>query len=389
MWARARGVARSEDEPTRSRAADCVLVALTEAAVSRRDPAHARIADTLAADGRAGLVAARAYLVHARNSDDAYGVAAHPGAAVVPAALAEAEASGASGETLLTATVAGYEVACTLADVFLPRAAERGWRITSVVAPMAAAATLASVRELADGDAVSALRIAAGTIGGALETVSGRGDDWRAQPALAAVEGVLAARAAAAGLAGTTGILEGPQGPFELVCGGPWPGWPEPSRPRIHGATFKRHQGAMYAQAIFDALERLPELAGSVDVELRVPLFAIGYSERSASNDRAPASLAGVTAAALAETHPSARIGSFCARGDDAVGRLGAAVTAGLADGRSFTANGDGDTSWWSATDVDEVCRARLGGDALVTAVRGLDNGGTVAAVLDAWRASV
>jgi hypothetical protein len=389
LWERARAVAHSADEGTRHRGADCVLVALTEAVVSRRDPAHARIARALAEDGRIGEIAAQAYLVHARNSDDAYAVAAHPGGIIVPAAIVEGADGAAAGAALLTATVAGYEVACTLADVFLPAAAERGWRISSVVAPMAAAATLASLWQLDDDDAISALRIAAAAIGGALETVSGRGDDFRVQPALAAVPGVLAARAAVAGVAGTTGILEGPQGPFALVCGGPWPGWPARERPGIHGVAFKRYEGAMYAQAIFGALEQLPLLAGDIDVRLRVPTFAAGYSGRSAANDRAPSSLAGITADAVAALHPSARVTAFSVTADDTVGQLGAAVSVTLADSTSVAAHGDGDTSGWSSADVDALCRARLGDNRLVAAVRALDDGGRVDAVVEAWRDAV
>ena len=362
-----------------------MLVALTEAAVSGRDRAHARIAAALADDGRAGRIAGQAYLVHARNSDDAYAVASHPGSAVVPVALDEASARGAGGGELLASVVAGYETACLLADVFLPRAAERGWRITSVIAPVAAAATLASFG-LDEPEAVSALRIAAATIGGPLETVSGRGEDFRAQPAFAAAQGVLATRAATGGLVGTTGILEGPQGPFALICGQPWPGWPVGGGPRIHHVTFKRYEGAMYAQAIFAALEQLPPLSGEVTVELRVPAFAVGYSERGASNDRAPSSLTGSTLDALARLHPGARASSVRATADDAVGRFGAAVTIALPDGSVVAATGDSDTSGWMSDEVDALCRSRLGDDSLVAAVRALDGGGSVETLAEVWR---
>jgi hypothetical protein len=277
-----------------------------------------------------------------------------------------------------------------MADAFLPRAAAQGWRITSVVAPVAAAATYARLAGLDDERAVSALRVAASTIGGSLETVTGRGDDFRAQPALAVAQGLLAARAAEAGLAGTTHILEGPHGAFRLVCRDEWPGWP-PSPAggaSIHAVTFKRYEGAMYAQAIYAALERMPPLAGEIErIELRVPRFALGYSDRVA-NEGAPASLAGAAHQALAVLHPGARAARVDAIADDGLGRFGATVRAELGEGGAYEETGDGDTSGWSSTDVAAHCRSKLESDELVVAVQGLDDADGVGRIEAAWRAA-
>ena len=49
--------------------------------------------------------------LHARAQDDThYASQAHPGAAILPAALALAEQRGTDGATLLAALVAGYEM---------------------------------------------------------------------------------------------------------------------------------------------------------------------------------------------------------------------------------------------------------------------------------------
>ena len=61
-----------------------------------------------------------AYLANALDFDDTYLVIGHPGAAVIPTALAVGEARGASGEAVLAAIVAGYEVACRIGYAITP-----------------------------------------------------------------------------------------------------------------------------------------------------------------------------------------------------------------------------------------------------------------------------
>ena len=108
LWRRAHALAVSADDALLTRAADCILAALVEAVASARDPRWERGALALAAtegpatvaagDRRASIadaIAANSFLIHATLSDDAYRLALHPGLAVVPAALAQAEATGA------------------------------------------------------------------------------------------------------------------------------------------------------------------------------------------------------------------------------------------------------------------------------------------------------
>jgi 2-methylcitrate dehydratase PrpD len=64
----------------------------------------------------AGAVLVNATLAHSLDFDDTHAAAiVHPGASVIPAALAAAEMTDASGAETLTAIVAGYEVALRLA----------------------------------------------------------------------------------------------------------------------------------------------------------------------------------------------------------------------------------------------------------------------------------
>ena len=65
----------------------------------------------------------------------------HNGAAIIPAALAMAEVSGASGRDLLAAVVAGYEVGCRLAKATQPAHWYAGFQITGTFNTCGAAAT--------------------------------------------------------------------------------------------------------------------------------------------------------------------------------------------------------------------------------------------------------
>ena len=320
LWRRAKTLAASADDALLTRAADCILAALVEAVASARDPRWERGALALAAtDGPATVaagdrhasvadaVAANSFLIHATLSDDAYRLALHPGLAVVPAALAQAEATGARGEAVLRAVAGGYEVACRLADALLPDVSRRGFRITAAIAPVATAATIALLDDLPAAQAVEALRLACGAAGGGLRTVDAVGEGWSLQPALATGTGIAAVRAATAGLQGAAGIIETPNGMQGSLCGVPWPGLPEDDDARIHRVTFKEHPVAMYGQAIFDALLRGGTLpAGTAEVTVVVPTFAADYGHQDSSDAESIGSVAGITRKALAAADPVA-----------------------------------------------------------------------------------
>jgi 2-methylcitrate dehydratase PrpD len=392
LWERASTLAASAGPDLLGRAADCVLAALVEAVASARDPRWERGALALAAshgpatvaagDRRASLadaVAANSFLVHATLSDDAYRLALHPGLAVVPAALARAEETGAPGEAVLRAVLAGYEVVCALADTVLPTVSERGFRVTAALAPSAVAATIAHLDGLPAGAAAEALRLAAGGAGGGLRTVDAVGEGWSLQPALATGTGVAAVRAAAAGLQGAHGIVEAPNGLHGTLHGGGWPGLPADDEPRIRRVTYKEHPVAMYGQAIFDAVRRAGEVpAGAVTV--RVPVFAARYGHQDSSDADSVGSVAGITRKALGD--PAADVTVV---GDEALGPLDAVLEAG---GREVP--GSGDTSGWGADDVaaHALRRAGAGAGPLVEACQDLAAAAGVAGVWAGLRAA-
>jgi 2-methylcitrate dehydratase PrpD len=398
LWRRGAGLASSADAAVLTRAADCVLAALVEAIASARDPrcergalalAPSRGPATVAAgDVRATLpdaIAANSFLIHATLSDDAYRLALHPGLAVIPAALARAEETGASGEAVLRAVAGGYEVACRLADALLPVVSERGFRITAAIAPAATAATIALLDGMGAGPAVEALRLACGAAGGGLRTVDAVGEGWSLQPALATGAGVAAVRAAGAGLCGAEGIVEAANGLHGSLCARPWPGLPADDEARIHRVTFKEHPVAMYGQAIFDAVLRGGPLpAGTDAVTVVVSPFAAGYGHQDSSDAESVGSVAGITRKALAAADPSLSP-AIAVVGEEGLGPLDARVEAA-----GHVLVGSGDTSGWGPAEVAAHALRRAGDAAapLVAACQGLAAAPGVSDVWDGWRAA-
>ena len=243
LYRRCETVARSAGDAELSRAADCVAVGISEMVTSARDPRLARIAQVLAGAPGPATVAgaastaaphaattANAFLMHAQLADDAYRLAEHAGLAVLPVALAAAEHDvEIDGAAWLRAVVGGYEAACVLADLLLPDASQRGWRVTAAVAPVATAVTACLLHPAAASAGPDAIRLAAATAGGPLG-VFGGGDAWRLQPALASGQGLLAAQAAGAGARGAAGALEDPQGMLAVIAGHGFTGLPDGRR---------------------------------------------------------------------------------------------------------------------------------------------------------------
>lgn len=85
----------------------------------------------------------------------------HPGAPVIPAALAAAEYADADGKTLLDAVLVGMEVAIRVSDGITPRALDRGWHITGLTGPIGAAAAAGRILRLDTAAMCSALSVAA------------------------------------------------------------------------------------------------------------------------------------------------------------------------------------------------------------------------------------
>ncbi|WP_159992533.1 MmgE/PrpD family protein [Roseomonas sp. 18066] len=135
----------------------------------------------------------------------------HPGSPTVAAALAVAQARGASMDALLRAMAAGYEIGGRIALAVQP-SHYRMWHTTGTVGTISAAVAAAM---LLDCDAVQighAIALAATMSGGLQQAFRGSGMSKPMHPGHAAEAGVLAARAAAAGVSGAPDVLDGPAG---------------------------------------------------------------------------------------------------------------------------------------------------------------------------------
>ncbi len=141
---------------------------------------------------------------HAFELDDVHEESiSHPGAVVVPAALALAEELGAGGADALAAVVVGYE-AMGRAGIAVGPGVHllRGFHPTSMCGVFGSAAAAARLLEL-DADRLRhALGIAATLTSGTMEFASSGGQTKRLHAGRAAEGGVMAARLAAGGFEG-------------------------------------------------------------------------------------------------------------------------------------------------------------------------------------------
>jgi len=165
-------------------------------------------------------------LAHALDFDDTHVPSIlHPSASIVPAALAAAEETGASGVTLLAAIAIGNEIAIRLGNAGYDPAInnnvffERGLHATSICGAVGAAAAAAVAYGLGTEQTAHAMAIACSMGAGLLEANRAGGSVKRMHCGWAAHSGIVAAQAAAAGLTGPPTVLEGRFGFFQAYCG--------------------------------------------------------------------------------------------------------------------------------------------------------------------------
>lgn len=155
---------------------------------------------------------ANGILVNAADNDDTHKVALlHVGSVVVPTVLALGQAHRLSGRQVITALVAGYEVAVRVGMAVMPTH-YRFWHSTATNGTFGAAASAASALGL-DADATQRALGLAGTQAAGLNTFFESGDMTKSvHPGKAALNGILSAQMAALGCTSPPGILEHPKG---------------------------------------------------------------------------------------------------------------------------------------------------------------------------------
>jgi 2-methylcitrate dehydratase PrpD len=149
---------------------------------------------------------------HYAEQDDVHnGSVFHPAAVVFPAALAVAQAIGASGREFLTAAVAGYEVGIRIGE-FLGRSHYRIFHTTGTAGTVAAAATAGRLLKLTPGQMLHAFGSAGTQAAGLWEFLRDAADSKQLHTAKAAGDGLMSAYLASEGFTGAKRILEGKQG---------------------------------------------------------------------------------------------------------------------------------------------------------------------------------
>jgi 2-methylcitrate dehydratase PrpD len=173
----------------------------------------------------AGAALLNGALAHSLDFDDTHAAGTlHPGAPVIPAALAAAEMVGADGRTVLSAIVAGYEVTCRLA-LALPGGDhyDRGYHPTATCGAFGGAAAAARVFGLSAQGMEDAFGIALSQAAGSLQFLANGAWTKRFQVGWSAMNGLAAATLAREGFRGASEAFEGKAGFLRAYAPNPTP----------------------------------------------------------------------------------------------------------------------------------------------------------------------
>ena len=194
----------------------------------------------------------------------------HPGASVVPAALAVAQQENCSGLDFLRAVTMGYEVVTRLGTAINPSNRARGFHTSAVCNPFGAA-TAAALLLGADEDRLAWALGNAGSMSGGLFEFRAGGDMTMAfHGGWPAHSGVTAAYLARHGFTGPRTVLEGQDG-FLRAMADQYDG---EALHRNFGQTygveemsFRAYCACRYAHTAIGALENIKERSGGLEVE--------------------------------------------------------------------------------------------------------------------------
>ena len=200
---------------------------------------------------------ANAAASHVAEQDDVHnGSVFHPATVVFPPALACAQAIGASGEDLIVAAVAGYEVGIRVGE-FLGRSHYKVFHTTGTAGTIAAAATVGRLLKLNPDQMLHAFGSAGTQSAGLWQFLRDAADSKQLHTAHAASTGLMSAYIAKSGFTGAEHILEGKQGlaagmssdavPSKLVDG-------LGTRWALAETSFKYHASCRHTHPAADAL---------------------------------------------------------------------------------------------------------------------------------------
>ena len=185
----------------------------------------ARVFGDAATYAPAGAALLNGALGHALDFDDTHAAGTlHPGAPVIPAAIAAAEITGASGADILAAIVAGYETSCRIA-IALPAGDHyaRGFHPSATCGVFGAAAAAARIFGLDAAGISSALGIALSQSAGSLQFLADGAQTKPFQVGWAAMAGLTAATLARYRYKGPAEAIEGRHGFLQGYAPSPKP----------------------------------------------------------------------------------------------------------------------------------------------------------------------
>jgi 2-methylcitrate dehydratase PrpD len=231
---------RYEDIPpdVRERARVCILDTAAVAIYGARFPWSRTIADyarRYGAGGRSTLLGVPGGTVHAPQAAFANGAAAHafeqdslrapgagvhPGACLLPPALAVAEERGAAARDVLVAFVAGCEVLFRIGDASRHSSETLGFHAPGLTGPYGAAVASGVVAGLTREQLAAALGIAGSLSAGLLAFSAAQqgAEVKKLHLGRAAEAGVVAASLAGSGFGGPDTVLEGRHGYLQAFC---------------------------------------------------------------------------------------------------------------------------------------------------------------------------
>ena len=244
----------------------------------------------------------------------------HPGAPTIAAALALAQAQGASGEAFLRSVIAGYEISTRIAAV-MGRAHYKYWHNTGTIGCFGACAAAAELLRLDRIRFAHALATVATFSAGLQQAFRMDSMSKPLHAGRAAEAGVTAALAASEGLTGSLDVLEGESGYGRAMSEGKLPDWEQALVTlgddfHIARMTFKNHACCGHVFAAIDgalALQKKMQVPAS-DIE-RVTIgtykAALDVARHESPQTAAEArfSLKYTVASALA--HGSVRLAAF------------------------------------------------------------------------------
>jgi len=160
-------------------------------------------------------------IAHAEELDDShrYVSGLHLGAVAIPPALAVAEQQDLNGEAFMKAVVCGYEAAGRICRCIDQPHRARGFHSTGTIGPFGACAAAAAALNLKDAVSVNAIGLTGSTAAGLFAFLEDGATVKHLHPGRAAMDGLMCALLAEAGMTGPATVFEAREGFFHAYAG--------------------------------------------------------------------------------------------------------------------------------------------------------------------------